>query len=132
MPELHALLRRQRDKRRELQRKTDRIIQHVFHNNGAPIKDYYAAWRTACKKAGVPGRLVHDLRRTAVRNLVRAGVPDRTAMELTDHLTRKVFDAYNIVNNADKRDGVAKLSHYMIKQKDESAKGHRDRARAIG
>ena len=92
----------------------------MFHHDGELIRDHYHAWRSACTKAAVPGRLVHDLRRTAVRNLVRAGVLERIAMELTGHLTRKVFDAYNIVNDADKRDGVAKLGKYMQRQKEES------------
>jgi len=59
---------------------------------GKPIGDFRKAWNTACKKADVPGRILHDVRLTAVRNLVRAGIPETVAMKLTGHKTHQVFE----------------------------------------
>jgi integrase len=70
------------------------------------------AWRKARTEAGCPGRIPHDFRRTAVRNLVRAGVPERVAMQLTGHKTRAVFERYNIVSPGDLRDAARRLDTY--------------------
>lgn len=59
--------------------------------------------------AGVPGNVPRDFRRTAVRNLVRAGVPEGVAMKLTGHLTRSVFERYNVVSEGDLLDAAARL-----------------------
>ena len=65
---------------------------------------------SACRKAGVPGMLRHDCRRTAVRNLVNAGVPERVAMTVTGHRTRAVFDRYHILSPGDLQDVARRLT----------------------
>ncbi|HVA82189.1 MAG TPA: site-specific integrase [Candidatus Binataceae bacterium] len=73
----------------------------VFHHRHRPLADFRRAWRSACARAGVPGLLIHDLRRSAIRNFVRAGVRESVAMALSGHRTRAVFDRYSITDTAD-------------------------------
>ena len=74
-----------------------------------PITSFIKAFKTACRKAGCPGRLPHDMRRSAVRNLVRVGVPQSVAMKLTGHKTDSVFRRYDIVSPDDLRVAVERL-----------------------
>ena len=69
-------------------------------------------WRKARVAAGCPGRIPHDFRRTAVRHLVRAGVPERVAMAMTGHKTRSIFERYNITSPGDLRDAARRLDAY--------------------
>ena len=75
-----------------------------------PILKFAKAWKAATIAAGCPGRIPHDLRRTAVRNIVRRGVPERVAMQLTGHKTRSIFERYNIVSAGNLRTAAAQLS----------------------
>lgn len=86
-----------------------RSCRLVFHRDGSAIRSIRNAWASACLSAGVAGRIPHDLRRTAVRNMVRTQVPERVAMKLTGHKTRDVFERYNIVSEGDLRDAARRL-----------------------
>jgi integrase len=113
IPELCTVMEEQKRRTEAAQRKQGRIIAAVFHRNGEPVKTFYKAWRKATVAAGCPGRIPHDFRRTAVRNLVRAGVPEKTAMMMTGHKTRAVFDRYDIINEADLRAGAERLAESL-------------------
>ena len=73
--------------------------------------------RTACRRAGVPGRIPHDFRRTAVRNMERAGVPRAAAMKLTGHKTEGVYRRYAIVSDADLQEAARKLAAGAVTQR---------------
>jgi len=99
--ELETVLLAQRDASRDLQRRSV-ITPWVFHRaDGSPIRCLRKAWHTACRTAGCPGRILHDFRRTAVRNLERAGVPRSVAMAMVGHKTEAMYRRYAIVSASD-------------------------------
>ena len=98
---------------------------HVFHRSGRKVGEFNTAWWGACLRAGLwqgdakkgrPSKLFHDLRRTGVMNLVRAGVPEAVAMRISGHKTRAIFDRYNIVSEGDLRDAARRLDSYFEEQ----------------
>ena len=80
----------------------------VFHRHNERIKSFRRVWNRACKKAGLEGRLVHDLRRSAARDFRRQGVSEGEIMKLCGWKTRAMFDRYNIIDEADLAQAVAK------------------------
>jgi integrase len=138
-PELLAMLREQVDRVEVLSLSLGRPIPYLFPilekgpHQGNQLLDFRKAWHTACRaamlegltgealeqkkaemkvnpKLGLLGALRHDLRRTAVRNLVRAGVSEKVSMTLTGHKTRSVFDRYDIVSEGDMKEAARKIA----------------------
>lgn len=91
-------------------KKAKTLCPHVFQRNGKRIKSLRGAWAKACEAAGCPGRIPHDLRRSAVRNMERSGLSRSVAMQLTGHKTEAVYRRYAITSEADLREGVARLN----------------------
>ena len=125
LPELEEVIEGQWTERERLAAASAVLCPYVFHREGTRIKYFGNAWKSACTAAGLPGKLVHDFRRTAVRNLVRAGVPEKIAMGITGHKTRSVFDRYDIVNEADLSNALGRLASTMGKEKGRSGQSGR-------
>jgi integrase len=123
--ELRELLTAQLESAARLAREHGRIVSHVFHETNASAtarrragqriteKRLYAAWQAATVAAGYPGLILHDFRRTAARNLVRAGVGEDVAMKITGHKTRSMFSRYNVTDGRDLEDAAAKLEAHL-------------------
>jgi integrase len=103
---------------------------YLFQRDGEQIKGFRKAWESACIEAGlykvvkddqgnetkVPTRLFHDYRRSAVRDMVRSGIPEGVVMKISGHKTRSVFDRYNIVSDQDLREVAIKKQTYHERQ----------------
>jgi integrase len=94
---------------------------YVLTRDGVPVRDFRKAWHNLVKAAGLGDTLFHDLRRSAVRNLIRRGVPQKTEMLISGHKTASVFDRYNIVTDDDLRDAMRKLAAGRPEKCDNSA-----------
>ena len=92
-------------------RKANRLVRLVFHRDGERIRDFRCAWKAACIAAGCPGRILHDFRRTAVRNLERVGVSRAAAMAMVGHKTEAIYRPYAIVDAGALRDAATKIDN---------------------
>ena len=85
-------------------------------DDGSPVRDFRVAWSKICNLAKVPV-LLHDFRRSAIRNMIRAGVPEKTAMRISGHVTRAVFDRYDIGSDADLAEAAERIENRRIGRK---------------
>jgi integrase len=99
---LREILEAQKAKAETLQKKRGIICPLVFPSRtNARVVDYKKAWRIACRKAGCPGMFFHDFRRTAARNLERAGISRAVAMKMVGWESEAMYRRYNIVSESD-------------------------------
>lgn len=114
-PDLVEALRLHRAKVERLQVRLGRVIPEVFVRLGGklagrPLGSFRKRWDSACAAASVPGLLIHDLRRSGIRNMVRAGISEHTAMKISGHKTRSVFDRYDIISEDDLRAAAGRIA----------------------
>jgi integrase len=105
------------DKAKELRDRDFPSCPYVCHIRGKSFSQLRQGWNVACKRIGLEGKTFHDLRRTGIRNLVRAGVSETVAMKISGHKTRSVFDRYNVTNEADLKKAADQLNQYFLEQK---------------
>jgi integrase len=115
---VESVLLRQRSLASEWELQHGVICTPVFSWQGRPMKNIRRSWANACRVAGMHGRLLHDFRRTAVRNLIRAGVQQPIAMKITGHKTDSIFRRYLIVDEELLAEATGAVAEYLMHEKD--------------
>jgi integrase len=126
---VEVMARRERARLVETPAGDVQVADHVFHKAGRPLRDFRGAWHATLERAGlshqekdpvtgtvrtIHDRTIHDFRRTAVRNLIRAGVGETVAMTVSGHKTRSMLDRYNITSTDDVREALEKVASAPI------------------
>jgi integrase len=127
--ELREVLVRQLEKTAELEQKAGRVIPWLFHRDGKPIKDFRKAWTAACQQASLVGKVPDDFRRTAVRNLERAGVSRSAAMMMVGHRSESIYRGIALVDDVALSESAAKLAafhHFEKTRKDRLPSSRRE------
>jgi integrase len=109
----NVIERRWTDRTIEQKDGTTKISEFVFHRAGEPVVDFRKIWTEAFKKAKTSRKLFHDLRRTAVRNMIRAGVPQSVAMTISGHKTASMFQRYNVTSATDQVEALKKTAAHL-------------------
>jgi integrase len=122
VPDLRDTIEQQLEATRKLEAGTGRVISLLFHNRGNRIVDYRSAWKDACKAAGLSGKIPHDFRRTAARNLIQSGVDPFTTCQLVGWKSMEMLKRYNIVDEQTLKRAVVKLVAHIEEQKRRPAK----------
>jgi integrase len=95
---------------------TTKLSEFVFHRSGRQVVEFRREWKKACSTAHLRRRIFHDFRRTAVRNMIRAGVPQPVAMSISGHKTISMFNRYNITSAGDKLEALRKTAQDLAAQ----------------
>jgi integrase len=95
---------------------------YMFQRNGKQIRNFRTAFKSACKRVGVPDLLFHDQRRTAVTNMIRVGVPEKEAMAVSGHLDRSMLDRYTIVKEKDVQRVAAHMADKFREKRERRAR----------
>lgn len=95
---------------------------YVFHIDGRGVGSFRKTWLRASKAAGVGGLLVHDLRRSAIRNMVRSGISENVAMRISGHKTASVFRRYDIAAEEDLAAAAERIDQYVSAHSNDASK----------